>query len=100
MRDVKIRPRFEARVASVEGAVGGAESRIAEAAKEISERCDGGLARLREQAEKERRDFEDHVQCQLEAGRRNLAESLSRIQAEFLNSKRQSAADQGGNQIA
>ena len=45
-------------------------------------------------ADKERRDFEDHVQCQLEAGKRNLAESLSRIQAEFLNSRRQSAADQ------
>ena len=44
--------RFELRVASVEGAVGGAESRIAEATKEISERCDGGLVRLREQAEK------------------------------------------------
>ena len=34
------------------------------------------------------------MQCQLEAGKRNLAESLSRIQAEFLNSRRQSAADQ------
>ena len=44
--------RFESRVSSVEGAVGGAESRIAEATKEISERCDGGLVRLREQAEK------------------------------------------------
>ena len=47
---------------SVECAVGAAELRIAEAAKEIAERCDGGLARLKEQAERERRDFEDHVQ--------------------------------------
>ena len=47
---------------SVECAVGAAELRVAEAAKEIAERCDGGLARLREQAERERRDFEDHVQ--------------------------------------
>ena len=43
----------------------------------------------------ERRDFEDHVQCQLEAGKRNLAESLSRLQAELINSRRQHTADQG-----
>ena len=54
--------RFEARVTSVELSVGASELRVAEAAKELSERCDGGLARLREQAERERRDFEDHVQ--------------------------------------
>ena len=47
---------------SVELSVGASELRVAEAAKELSERCDGGLARLREQAERERRDFEDHVQ--------------------------------------
>ena len=41
--------RFEARVTSVEFTVGAGEMRIAEAAKELSERCDGGLARLREQ---------------------------------------------------
>ena len=42
--------RFEARVTSVECAVGAGELRIAEAAKEMSERCDGGLARLKDQA--------------------------------------------------
>ena len=57
--------RFEARVTSVELSVGASELRVAEAAKELSERCDGGLARLREQAERERRDFEDHVQGQI-----------------------------------